>query len=435
MTPSPRLLAISARWFLLAVFAVAIPRLIEPWLWLGAAAGLVTVADLAWLFRFSGKLKLQRKLPGRFAIGEAAEVHLMIGNEWGRLVKLEIFDGIPSLAEAPSMPWSGEIPAGREIRISHPVTLKVRGDAVFGPVHVRLYSPLGLWTWKTLHLAPQVAKVYPNYEPVVRLALLALQHREYPMGIMRRARAGSSRDFHQLRDYRDGDPLARIDWKASSRRQMLISRDYQEQRNQSIVFLIDTGGRMRTLDGGIPQFDHVLNAVLLVSYLALRQGDQVAVKSFGGNDRWLPPMRGAHAMPVLLNHLYDYQTTPGPSDFAGAVQQLMALQRRRSLVILLTNLRGEDGKELLPALQVLKSRHLVVLASMREESVELTRSAPVVGFPDALKFLAANQYLLERREILARLGRSGVLTVDTTAANLAVELANRYSDIKAAGKI
>jgi len=278
-------------------------------------------------------------------------------------------------------------------------------------------------------------KVYPNYEPVIRFALLAMQQRESPMGIVRRARAGSSRDFHQLRDYRDGDPLSQIDWKASSRRQMLISRDFQEQRDQSIVFLLDTGRRMRALDGGVPQFDHVLNAVLLVAHVALRQGDQVSVKSFGGSDRWLPPMKGSHAMPVLLNHLYDYQTTPAPSDFSGAVGQLMARQRRRSLVILLTNLRGEDGKELVPALQVLSTRHLVLLASMREGVVQDAMSEPVESFPAALRYLAAGRYVQERREILAGLGAAGVLTLDSTAKEFPIALANSYYDIKAAGRL
>ncbi len=262
-----------------------------------------------------------------------------------------------------------------------------------------------------------------------------MQHRESPMGIIRRPRAGTSRDFHQLRDYRDGDPLAQIDWKASSRRQMLISRDYQEQRDQSVVFLLDTGRRMRAMDGALPQFDHILNAMLLVSHVALRQGDQVAVKSFGGSDRWLPPVKGAHAMPVLLNHLYDYQTTAAPSDFSGAVEQLMARQRRRSLVILLTNLRGEDGKELVPALQVLRTRHVVLLASMRERTVEDAISEPVESFASALKYLAADRYMQERKEILATLSALGILTLDTTAQDFAIALANRYTDIKAAGRI
>ncbi len=434
MTPTSRLLMLSTGWLLLAVVAVAVPALMTPWLWLGVAAAVVVLLD-GFSVVGNGRLEVRRRLPGRFAAGEPGEVRLDVRNGGGRCELVEIFDGIPQRAEAPALPWAGEVPARREVKVIYPVTLVERGEAVFGPVHVRRRSRWQLWTRRTLHLTDERVRVYPNYEPVVRFALLAMQHRENPLGIVRRPRAGTSRDFHQLRDYQDGDPLAQIDWKATSRRQMLVSRDYQEQRNQSIVFLLDTGRRMRALDGGLPQFDHVLNAVLLVAHVALRQGDQVAVKSFGGSDRWLPPLKGAHAMPVLLNHLYDYQTTAAPSDFSGAVGQLMARQRRRSLVILLTNLRGEDGKELVPALQVLKSRHLVLLASMREASVEASVNQSIDGFPAALRFLAADSYLDERREILGMLAALGVLTLDSSAETFAVALANRYLDIKAAGRI
>ena len=434
MSPTVRQLALVLAWLVLAAVIALVPSQVAVWAWLGVAAGLVAVVDGVWVMCLR-PLGVRRQLPARFAFGEAGEVGLVFRNEGGRAARIEVFDGIPQRAVAEDLPWSGEIAPRREVRVFYPVKLMERGPAVFGPVQIRRVSPLGLWTRKSAHLAAETVKVYPNYEPVIRFALLAMQHRESQMGIVRRPRAGSSRDFHQLRDYRDGDPLSQIDWKASSRRQMLISRDYQEQRNQAVIFLLDTGRRMRALDGGVPQFDHILNAILLVAHVALRQGDQVAVKSFGGSDRWLPPMKGSHAMPVLLNHLYDYQTTPSPSDFAGAVEQLMARQRRRSLVILLTNLRGEDGKELLPALQVLNSRHLVLLASMREGAVRDAFHEPVTSFSGALRFLAADRYVQERREILANLGASGILTLDATAKEFPLALAGCYFDIKAAGRL
>ncbi|MEI6175966.1 MAG: DUF58 domain-containing protein [Verrucomicrobiota bacterium] len=434
MTPAYRLLVVSMTWLLLGAVVAVVPALAPAWQWLGMAAAGASLLDLA-LAWWTSPLGVTRRLPGRFALGQSGEVTLTLGNEGNTPARIEVFDGIPRRAVAEVLPWSGDLSPRKEIRVIYPVTLVERGEAVFGPVHVRRRSPLGLWTKTTLHLEPEIVKVYPNYEPVIRFALLAMQHRESPMGIVRRPRAGTSRDFHQLRDYRDGDPLAQIDWKATSRRQTLISRDYQEQRDQSVVFLLDTGRRMRALDGGLPQFDHILNSVLLVAHVALRQGDQVAVKSFGGTDRWLPPMKGSHAMPVLLNHLYDYQTTPAPSDFAGAVEKLMMRQRRRSLVILLTNLRGEDGKELLPALQVLNSRHLVLLASMREAAVQDAFTKPVDSFSSALRYLAADRYVQERREILASLGASGILTLDSTAKDFPMRLANSYFDIKAAGRL
>jgi uncharacterized protein (DUF58 family) len=434
MTPTRRLLTLALVWLLPGVAAVFVPAFMPVWKWYGIASAALALLDLVWL-RCLCPPDVKRKLPGRFALGEPGEVMLELHNAGTSLAKVEVFDGIPQGAVAETMPWAGELPVRREIRVFHSVKLSTRGEARFGPVQVRRLSPAGLWARRTSHLAEETVKVYPNYEPVVRFALLAMQHRDNPLGIVHRPRAGTSRDFHQLRDYRDGDPFSQIDWKASSRRQVLISRDYQEQRDQSVVFLLDTGRRMRALDGMLPQFDHVLNAVLLVSHVALRQGDQVAVKSFGGSDRWLPPVKGGHAMPVLLNHLYDYQTTPAPSDFSEAVEKLMARQRRRSLVILLTNLRGEDGKELLPALQTLQTRHLVLLASMRERVVDDALKQPVESFSAALRHLAADRYAQERREILATLGALGILTLDSTAGEFPVALANRYAEIKAAGRI
>ena len=434
MSPTTRWLGWAAAWMAAGLGVVVFPGAAPAWI--AAGAVILAVAAVDFVLAVKGRpVAVERRLPGRFALGEAGEVRLILRNGGGRALRVEVFDGVPQGAEATGLPWAGELPPAREARVFHPVRLFERGEKVFGPVHVRTLSPLGLWKRRTLHGENEVVKVYPNYEPVIRFALLAMQHRENPLGIVRRSRAGTSREFHQLRDYRDGDPLAQIDWKATSRRQALISRDYQEQRDQLVVFLVDTGRRMRAMDGELPQFDHVLNAILLVSHIALKQGDQVAVKSFGGTDRWLPPVKGAHGMPVLLNHLYDYQTTKAPSDFAGAVEQLMARQRRRALVFVMTNLRGEDGKELVPALQVLQSRHLVLLASLKERSVADTATKPVASFPDALKFLAAGRYMSEREEILRELRAHGVMSLDSTAQNFAVELANRYLDIKAGGRL
>lgn len=434
MSPTFRFILLTILWTVAGGIVSAFPKWIWLWWSLGGVALAILVLDAVLLLLYR-RLEVIRQLPKRFALGESAEIRLAVKNPGGVGAKIEIFDGIPAGSEAPAMPWRGTVPAQREIKVFHPVKIMERGEITFSKIAVRRSSPIGLWQKRTLHGVTESVKVYPNYEPVIRFALLGMQHRENPMGIVRRPRQGSSRDFHQLRDYRDGDPFAQIDWKASSRRQLLISRDYQEQRDQTIIFLMDTGRRMRAMDGELPQFDHALNAVLLVSHIALRQGDKVGIKSFGGTDRWLPPVKGAHAMPVILNHLYDYQTTSAPSDFAAAVERLMARQRRRALVIVLTNLRGEDGKELSGALRVLRSKHLVLLASLKEKSVEDAASNEVNQFDDALKFLAADRYRSERREILTTLGMHGILTMDTTAQQLAIGLANRYLDIKAAGRI
>ena len=125
----------------------------------------------------------------------------------------------------------------------------------------------------------------------------------------------------------------------------------------------------------------------------------------------------------------------GPLRLAEAAEQLQARQRRRALVVLLTNLRGEDASELVPALRILSQRHLVMLASLREQSIEEARKTPVGAFAGALRFAAAERYDVERSEVLATLRQYGVLTLDVPAQEFPVALANRYLDIKAAGRL
>ena len=404
------------------------------WVVVGTFIFLCSLIDLLYLW-LEKCCTVTRSLPGKFAVGEKGEVKLVISHKSRRNIPLEVYDGIPQGADAPAMPWQGVIPSGKNAQVRYDVTIYERGIAEFTDVHIRVLGPLALWKRKRVVALPGEVKIYPNYAPVLRLSLLATKSRQEQMGIVRKSRAGSSKDFHQLRDYRQGDSLSQIDWKSTSRRLQLISRDYQEQRNQQIVFLLDSGRRMRSIDGDLPHFDHCLNALLLVAYVALRQGDHVAVQSFGGTDQWLAPVRGNHAVATILNHLYDAETTTSPSDFSEAVEKVMMRNRRRALVIVMTNLRGEDSHEIIPALRTLQSRHLVLLASLHEGVVRDALEKPVEDFAMALKHVAARQYMDERREVLATLEAHGIMTMDVTADQLAIGLANRYLDIKAAGKL
>lgn len=434
VTPSRFGMQVLLAWALSSIPVAFLPSFAALWLCLGATLLCFWLIDTVMLFTHR-PLSITRELPNRFAVGEKGEIHLSLHNPNRNALRVIVFDGIPAEAEASAMPWQGEIPAGITAHVRYHTTISQRGESTFHTVNLRVLGPLRLsWRAYDVPLEQQV-KVYPNYAPVMRLSLLATQHRQDQMGIVRRPRSGSSRDFHQLRDYRQGDSLSQIDWKSTSRRLQLISRDYQEQRNQQVVFLLDSGRRMRALDGEAQHFDHCLNALLMVSYVALRQGDHIAVQSFGGADRWLSPVKGIHSMATILEHLYDAETSQAPSDFSEAAERLMMRFQRRALVIVMTNLRGEDAEEIIPALRSLQARHLVLLASLCEGSVRDAIENPVTDFSSALQHVAARQYMGERKDVLAHLQSHGILTLDTTANQLAVSVANRYLDIKAAGSL
>lgn len=432
MRPTALLLRLLIAWFVLAVVACVWEQFAVVWQIGGGLLLLALMVDACTLPR-RGRITGERSLPGRFALGVGSAVTLTVTHAARRTLRLEVFDGIPTAAEAEGLPHRVSIPPGEFAAISYEARFVRRGQHAFTPAHVLVDSAFGLW--RRLHFigGESQTRAYPNYEPVVRFALLAMANRVEQMGIVKRRRMGASLDFHQLRDYQDGDVLSRIDWKATSRRSMLVSRDYEETRNQTILLVPDCGRRMRALDGGLSQFDHCLNAMLLIAFIALRQGDEVGVVGFGGVQRWLPPVKGAHSMPKLLNHLYNYEASSEPSDFIEAAERVMTLQKRRALVIMLTNLRSEDGATLATAVGAMQKRHLVLTATLREQELEQRAAAPIDHLHDALQYGALTHYFGERRQLLESLRARRVLTVDESAQMLPVALANKYLDVKAGG--
>jgi len=242
-------------------------------------------------------------------------------------------------------------------------------------------------------------------------------------------------EFHQLREYREGDSLRQIDWKATARMRRLISRDYQDERDQQIVFLLDCGRRMRARDGDLSHFDHTLTAILLTAYVALREGDAAGLLTFAGEERWLPPRKTGAGMDAFLQTLYDLQPATGATDYLAAARALMTRVRKRSLVVLVTNLRDEEDETLLPALQLLRARHLVLLANLRERALEQTLEEPVRDFDDALLHGAVHEYLDQRKRSFERIHAQGILSLDVLPMQLPVTLVNRYLALKRGGAL
>lgn len=434
MRPSSLLLWLIGGWTFIGLGASFFESHFLLWMLTGVLLGVAALVDLVVLLA-AANVEAKRSAPSRMAVGELQEVELSLHHRHWHPVKVQLFDGLPETVESEDMPWIGMIPRHKVLRVIYKIKPLQRGPQRFSSAHLLQQSFLGFWMRSARCAEEQEVKVYPNYEPVIRFSLLAMNNRAAQMGILALNRPGVSKEFHQLRDFQEGDILSQIDWKATSRRLSLISREYRQQRDQTILFAVDCGRRMRAMDGTLTQFDHCLNAILLLAYIAMRQGDSVGVLGFGGTNRWLAPLKGGHLMPVLLNHLYDYQTTPEPTDFNEATERLMARQKRRCLVIFLTNLRSEDASHLIVPLQMLKRRHVVLVASLREKEVSERLRAPVGKLDDALTCAATHLYMEDRNRLFRDLRDHGILTLDETAGDLPVALANTYLEIKKEGRL
>lgn len=434
MIPARRLFHLLWLWLAVGVIAAFWPVLLNVWVGLGTLLLVVAGWDMRKVLRLP-VITVVRSVSGTLALGVWSDVRIRLQLAANSPISVTVSDHFPPHTDARNMPRQLQIPASGWAEISYEVKPTERGEQCFSQTQLLIQSPWGLWLRDRKAGAAECVKVYPNFAAMTSYALLATDNRLSMLGIRLRQRRGEGLEFHQLREYRAGDMVRQIDWKATSRLKKLTSREYQDERDQQVVFLLDCGRRMLAKDGELSHFDHALNAILLLSYVALRQGDTVGLMTFGGAGCYLPPRKGAGVINSLLDTVYDLQAGTSSPDFLNAATEMMTRLKKRSLIVLVTNLRDEDNDELLPALQLMRQRHLVVLASLQERIINDVLNEPVTDFNAALRTSATHIYLAQRRRAHDAIKAYGVLSVDVIPEQLPVALINRYLDIKRSGRL
>ena len=378
--------------------------------------------------------RLKRQLPGSLALGRWSDVHLTLEHDYSRPLNVQIFDHVPQGLNFENLPLKVELQPGQHSNMAYRLRPLKRGHFGFERCEINLPSPLGLWTDKRLLDAPDHTRVYPDFARLYGGQLLAVDNWLSQLGVRQKQRRGLGQEFHQLREFREGDSLRQIDWKATARQRTPIAREYQDERDQQIVFMLDCGRHMRSQDGELAHFDHALNACLLLSYVALRQGDAVGLSTFASErPHYLAPVKGVAQLNVLLNSVYDLDSTQRPADYQAAANQLLTRQKRRALVMLVTNLRDEDDDQLLVAVKRLSQQHQVVVASLREDLLDSLRHRPVQTLSEALDYCGTVDYLNARAELHERLRAHGVWVLEARPAELGAELVTQYLAWKKAG--
>ena len=432
MRPGPALVAALVGWALLGLAASLGWLPADAWMIAGAALATLAAID-AFVLARRATPQVRRELPGVVPVGVEREctLHLAPGDDAGQHV--EVFDLLPGEWPVSGLPRALDLRPGVEAAFAYRFTPGERGRFEFAGCQLRLRSPLRLWRQRRTVALPQPVRVYPNFAPLAKFALFSAEQASRVIGAHLQRSRGEGTEFHQLRDYRVGDSLRQVDWKASQRTHRLISRSYQHERNQQVLMLLDTGRRLLARDDALSHFDHVLNASLVVSYLALRRGDAVGLMASGGDARWLAPQRGLGAVDTILNTTYDLQARPVATDYLEAATQLSLRQRRRALVMLVTNVRDEDIEDLLAAVRLLQRRHLVCVASLREQALDQAMARPVDTLEQAIAAGALARYLDERTRAHRSLRAEGVMVLDVTCAQLPAALVERYLAVKREG--
>lgn len=441
LTPSARLLfSVGSLLFLAIILGTAhalgfvVPSVFDSLLIAASLClGLVAIVD-AWRLYQRPSPQLQRQLASGLSLQHSYDVSLSFSHYDSTDLTLEYFDHIPDSFEFSALPYTVMLKPNCVSHTHYRIKPMRRGAFQFLGCTIRLPSPMRFWSSQRFLAESSEVRVYPDFTRIQSGQLQATEHWLKQLGVQQQQRRGTGMEFHQLREFREGDNFKQIDWKATARQRIPIAREYQDERDQQIIFLLDCGRHMRSQDTALSHLDHALNACLLLAHTALRQGDAVGVQTFAGTQRMLKPGKGRGQMNALLNTLYDIHPNQSSADYSAAVEQLLHKQKRRALVIVISNIADEADSDLIVAMQRLKKKHRTLLVSLREEVLDDLRQQPASNVQQALLYCAGVDYLNIRQRHQQKLASLGINLIDVRPSQLTAQLVSHYLAIKKAGQ-
>lgn len=325
----------------------------------------------------------------------------------------------------------------RDAAFSYYVTPPAKGDFSFGDIYVYQPGLIGLIGRVGVMPARLNIKVFPNLHETEKYDLLVRRGRLMQVGIRNIKQRGGGSEFESLREYVPGDEYRKIDWSATARRGKLITRQYEAERSQNILIVIDSGRNMLQPIQKMAKLDYVINTALMLAYVAASSDDKVGLAVFDAEMRtFLPPAKSKSQVYQILNALYNVSAQMVESAYREAFTQIAARWRRRSLVVLFTDLVDPDSSaEIINDLAILEDLHRVVCVTVSDPNItEASRGIPETS-ADVYKKSVAIQVLQERRQAISSLKRRGIWTIDSPPETLSADLINHYLELKARSSI
>lgn len=404
-------------------------------LWLGFCA--VLVARDASAAVDLDELGAVRTLPVKLSMGVPNPVTLALENRSERPARLVA-------RETPPPGFAGERTLGPFTvapRSMHEVELALvppgRGLYEFGRVGVRSLGPRGLAGWQGQIGEGSEAKVYPDITAIHRYSLLARRGTLYELGVRPIRYSGRGTEFESLREYLPGDTYRDIAWKATARRLEPVVRNFETERSQTIVLVVDAGRLMTPVVEGMSKLDRAVNAALLLAYLAMEADDHVGLLVFGRDvQTYLPPRKGHRQFVAVLEELYSVEGRLEEPDYGGALGYLATRLPKRALLVVFTDLAGpEPSRRLLRVLGGVTPRHLPLVLTQRNRHTEALASREPARELEVFESAVAEDLLRDKAAALRELTNRGALALDVVPQDLSVAAVNRYLDVKSRSEL
>jgi uncharacterized protein (DUF58 family) len=401
-------------------------------------------------------------------LGRATGVELAVRMEGDGVIDLRMMDDLNGSLVATPAEQRVEVFPREEVLSRSTIYPRERGDFGLGRVYLRYRGTLRLVERWAAALPvgekdlPQRVRVFPAHEDSrENTQFYLLRARQIEMQKRKLRLRGVGREFDSMRDYQPGDELRKISWTATARRGKLVTRQFTVERSQQVWMMLDAGRLSRTafeLRRGtelaqvekfaeteaereaahqltVTQLDQATTAATMLAQVIQGSGDKFAMMAYGRDvQQLLPPGAGAAHVRLLIDLLSQTRSEGAEADHLNAVARLKTAQRRRGLIVWITELIDSVGKpELVVAAAELVRRHLVVLVLLKHPELEDLAAREPKTKDEMFHSAAAQEMLERRRETIAQLERQGVLIVETTAAEVGINAVSKYLEVKAEG--
>lgn len=427
--PAGRLLWLFAGLMVLFIVTASLTGI--SWTYIAAVNALLFAASLIDLAFSPGKkdLTVSRSFPEEMERGRPYEVVVEIANSAERGFSYAILDGLPRTYARP-FPVRGKMNGRGKTTAAYTTTAGVRGDDEITELYFRYRSPLGLWEKQITYPLEQKVKVIPDLSET-RQYLLDAQRYLLHEGVKVRKYKSGSGEFAQIRQYVPGDDPRMINWRQTAKLQEVMANEHEPEHGKYVTVLIDCGRMMgaELRDGN--RLEKALEAALTVSAAALRNGDYVSVLAFSRQVKvFVPPAKGIEHLQTILQSVYNLEVDAVESDYAAVFTFMESMQKKRSLLLLFSDIRTFLYEEnTLAYLLRLRRRHLFLMLGIEDEVLEeRIRQKPADAQAAMVKSIAQQQALFKKRE-KAKWENQGLLMTEAAQDKLAVSAVSHYIDM------
>ncbi|NTV32164.1 MAG: DUF58 domain-containing protein [Deltaproteobacteria bacterium] len=384
---------------------------------------------------FRGKeIEAKRRSPRHLLRKAAQEIEIVLSN-WADFPKnIKVRDQTPSGWEAAPV-LASMVPARSEVVLRYPVTPPERGVYGFGDLDARVEGPLRLIQRPLRVPAAEEIRVLPCLQTLRYADLIAYRRRARHWGLRQIKWREKGRDFESLREYMEGDDPRHIHWKASARLDRPIVQEFQPEKNQIVMIAVDAGRLMGAVSEGKKKLDHALEASAQLAHAALAGGDQVGFLAFSDKILlFIPPKKTHGQLQVILEGTVSIHSTMVEPRYEEAFLWFRSQVRRRSLVVIFTDLMDELASDnLLDAVALLRPRHLPLCMAIRDSEWDDLMSRPPTNATDVYERSVLQETIRQRRKAIGKLQRKGAIAMDLPPSRLSSNAMEHYLDVKRRG--